>query len=553
MTALLMIVSLGWAPQTTVTYDGVAKTVVSIRVETIRDGHAVRDEAVPGGIDADHARVPCEVGSQIVVSFVRGDGAYELDGPFVCPDRVAERVPGSVWRRTARIRAPSELSARVDPVWLAANGDTHDVWPRCQWSGSLVECRGVPLAVRGVVVVDAHDRIWWTIVEGAATRPFQAAVWGRLVIAGGGSTDAGVEASIARPLPPPASRSTALRLDTALVPGAHVSVLAKDTIWITGDEVPPGSWLEVRAANGGPKYLALDEVAHAPVALPLWIALDESRTIAALARSPLGDAAAGTVMTLFRLIDPLPGSERSGGDVREQPPRRVYVDERIAGSDGAVLFPRLGDAEYEIVAWHPQFGRGIATVPRIGEQVVVRMESPGLVRGRVVSRGSPLAGVNVLSLPDPEAYAQSADSTDVKGGDARTGADGSFVVSLAPRGGGEVRVGGGDYPVRRFPLPRVPVPVVDLGEIELGGPIEVTFALDQDPGCDIRATGPIGRTGLQVIGGSRTSGGVFTIAFPEEGTWEVNLACGRVERSLAPPLVSITQASAGKEIRMQVR
>jgi hypothetical protein len=176
-----------------------------------------------------------------------------------------------------------------------------------------------------------------------------------------------------------------------------------------------------------------------------------------------------------------------------------------------------------------------------------------LVRGRVVSRGSPLAGVDVISLPDPQAYAESADSTDVKGGDARTGADGGFVVSLAPRGGGEVRVGGGDYPVRRFPLPRVSVPLVDLGDIELGGPIEVTFALDQDPGCDMRAIGPIGRMGLQVIGASRTLTAVFTITFPEEGTWEVHLVCGRAERPLAPALVSITQASAGKELRMQVR
>lgn len=552
MTTLLMVLSLRWSPQTTVTYDRVAKAVVSIRVETTKDGRATHDEAAPDKIGADHARVSCTPGSEVIVSFIRGDGAYELDGPFACPDRLIERAPSSVWRRTVQIRAPPDLSARTDPGWLAANGDAHEVWPRCQWNGPLAECRGVALGARGIVVVDEHDRIWWTIITGANARAFQAARWGRLVIVGG-FTDSPVEASMARPLPPPASRSTALRLDTAAVPGAHVSVLTKDTVWITGEEVPPGSWLEVRASNGGSKYLALDEIARAPVALPLWVSLDEARTIEAVARSPSGDPVAGSVMTLFRVIDPLPAFDRPQGETRERPPQRVYVDERIAGLDGGVLFPRLGDAEYEIVAWHPQFGRAIAAVPRTGEQVIVRLQSPGLVRGRVVSRGSPLGGVDVISLPDLQAYAESADSTDVKGGDARTGVDGRFVVSLAPRGGGELRVGGGDYPIRRFPLPRVPVPIVDLGDIELGGPIEVTFALDQDPGCDIRATGPIGRTGLQVIGGSRRTAGVFAVAFPEEGTWEVHLVCGRAERPLAPALVSITQASAGTEVRMQVR
>lgn len=551
MMLLLMVMSLRWSQQTTVTYDRVAKAVVSIRVETMKDGRVARDAVVADQIDADHARVSCVPGSQVVVSFIRGDGAYELDGPFVCPDRLIERAPDSVWRRTVQIRAPPDLPARTDPGWLAANGDAHEVWPRCQWTGPLAECRGVALGARGVVVVDEHDRIWWTIIEGVNARAFQAARWGRLVIVGG-FVDAPVEASMARPLPPPASRSTALRLNTGPVPGAHVSVLTKDTIWITGEEVPPGSWLEVRASNGGSKYLALDEIARAAVATPLWLSLDEARTISAVAQSPSGDPAAGSVMTLFRVIDSLP-ADRPQGERHDRPPQRVYVDERIAGSDGGVLFARLGDAEYEIVAWHPQFGRAIAPVPRTGEQVIVRLQSRGLVRGRVVSRGSPLGGVDVISLPDPQAYAESADSTDVKGGDARTGADGRFVVSLAPRGGGELRVGGGDYPIRRFPLPRAPVPIVDLGDIELGGPIEVTFALDQDPGCDIGATGPIGRTGLQVIGGSRTMAGVFTVAFPEEGTWEVHLVCGRAERALAPALVSITQASAGKEMRMQVR
>ncbi|HEX6464062.1 MAG TPA: hypothetical protein VFZ98_06410, partial [Vicinamibacterales bacterium] len=139
------------------------------------------------------------------------------------------------------------------------------------------------------------------------------------------------------------------------------------------------------------------------------------------------------------------------------------------------------------------------------------------------------------------------------GGDTRSGADGRFVVSMAPGGGGELRVGGGNHPIRRFPLPRAPLLMLDLGDIELGVPIEVTIVLDRDPGCDVRATGPVGRSGLQVIAGSRAAPGLFRLAFPEEGVWAVELICGRGERALTPQVITITQGSAGTEVRLLVR
>jgi len=283
-----------------------------------------------------------------------------------------------------------------------------------------------------------------------------------------------------------------------------------------------------------------------PPALSLWVTLEPPRTVDGVVRGSQG-VAPGAVVTLFRLIDPPPAR------ADEPPPRRVFSAERIADASGEFRFDVLGDAGYELVAWHPQLGRGITAVARDDTSVTVRLQSTGQVRGRVVAGGKPLSGVDVISLPDPHVYARAADLTDVKGGDARTGSDGRFVVSLAPGGGGEVRIGGGSYPIQRFPLPPTPVPVLDLGDIDLGAPIQVTIVLDRDPGCDIRATGPIGRSGLQVIGGTREGPGLFTIAFPEEGTWDVHLLCGHDEHALIPALVSITQAHAGKEVRMVIR
>ena len=69
----------------------------------------------------------------------------------------------------------------------------------------------------------------------------------------------------------------------------------------------------------------------------------------------------------------------------------------------------------------------------------------------------------------------------------------------APSGGGELRIGGGRLPVKRVPLPGVPFPILDLGDIDLGAPIALTVVLDQDTPCGVRATGPLGHSGLQIV------------------------------------------------------
>ena len=536
-------------PQVIVTYHVASTAVRSVEVVAWRDGlPTVGGFAIDASSDGDPVRVGCAPGAEIAVLFERDDGVYAVDGPFVCPLRDGSRQMDSRWRRTLKLRAPPDPSVRGDLMWLAETIGGGEAWPRCLWRSAHVECWGMPVDARGVLMFEAGDRVWWTVVTARGVRDFQSSAWGRLVIAGNSAASGQISATIARPAGPQADRQSAFRLATVALPDSHAVAIGPASLWVYGGRVPPSSWIELRADGAGPKYVPLDEVAHGPPGLPFWILFDEARVVDGIARAPQGVPAAGAVVTLFRLIDPVP--TRTDG---RQQPRRVFAGERICDESGAFRFEGLGDADYEIVAWHPQFGRGTVLVPRGGGSVTVRLESAGQVRGRVVAGGKPLAGVDVISLPDPVAYAQAADLTEVKGGDARTGGDGRFAVSTAPGGGGELRIGGGAYPIRRFPLPRAPLPIVDLGDIELGVPIEVTILLDRDPGCDLRATGPVGRAGLQVIGGSRTAPGLFRITFPEEGLWEVHLACGRDELALAPTVITITQGSAGSTLRFVVR
>ena len=167
--------------------------------------------------------------------------------------------------------------------------------------------------------------------------------------------------------------------------------------------------------------------------------------------------------------------------------------------------------------------------------------------------GKPLAAADVISLPGPEAFQSAEDPVELKGGDTRTGEDGRFAVMAAAGGGGELRVGGGRFPIKRIPLPRVPAPLLDLGDIDLGSPLEITMVLDQDSACVVRATGPIGQSGLQMIPAVRTAPGLFRMVLPETGLWAFDLFCGRDERALWPATVQIGPAHAGKEVRFSVR
>jgi hypothetical protein len=231
----------------------------------------------------------------------------------------------------------------------------------------------------------------------------------------------------------------------------------------------------------------------------------------------------------------------------------VLIAETIADGRGAFHIDGAGDAEYEVVAWHSQLGRASVVLPRQPGLVTIRLESPGTVSGRVIAAGKPRAGVDVISLPVPKAYREAEDLVDLKGGDARTGPDGRFSVMAAAGGGGELRVGGGSLPIRRIPLPPVPVPLLDLGDIELGSALDLTVVLDQDSSCGVRATGPIGQSGLQIVLAVRTAPGLFRIVLPEPGLWAFGLLCGRDGFALSPPTMQITPAHAGKQVRFSVR
>lgn len=421
--------------------------------------------------------------------------------------------------------------------------------PECAVTGARTwACVMARTESSGVVVIHAGGEIWWGLSERDAAPALQRARWGRLLQFYGTATrSAKLRVSFKYPVAPPAGRLRSIRLDTATVREARAAFVAPDAVWIAGHAPPPKSWLEVTSTVTAPIFLPLEDLVAGPASLPVQVAVTEGRSIHGRVVAASGAPAAGALITVFRLIDPPPTAGNPA------PPRRVLAAESSSDEGGGFELPALGDAEYEIVAWHAQHGRASEPLRPGSIDTVVRLRSSGIARGRVLAGGRPLEGVAVISVPDPVAFSGAGDITEVKGGDATTDAAGRFAVTMAPGGGGELRIGGGARPVKRVALPRSPRGVFDAGDVDLGLAIELVIVLDRDPGCGLRAAGPVGRTGLQVVTAVRASSGVFTLSFPEPGWWEISLSCREQAFSVSPTLVQIAAADSGKEVRLTVR
>jgi hypothetical protein len=550
--AILLALAMASGPAVSgVTYTDVPPEIVRVSV------HGWQDAALPvrigGDVDRQEGKLTIRAAPdrRVIVRLERADGAYLLDGPFWWPARDAQRALDRRWRRTLAVASSGPIAGAAEFEWLSAHGEPATEWPRCFQTGDrLWTCWGATTGDAGVLFCRAGTRVWWTAVARGAAPSLRSSTWGRLLIVPDVPNDpAGVRVTFAHPVLPSSLRIPGVRLETAVVPRTQATPVAPGVLWLAGDEVPARAWVEIRATQAGPVYVPLQDVADGSPSLPLTVHLNETLVVYGVAVGAREERGNSALITLFRLIDPLPSSSTRS---REKP-RRVLAAETIADRDGAFHLDGIGDADYEVVAWHPQLGRASILVPRTPGRLVIRLESPGTVRGRVVMAGKPLASADVISLPSPEAFSGADDLVDLKGGDTRTGEDGRFAVMLAAGGGGELRVGGGTLPIRRIPLPRAPVPLLDLGDIDLGSPLELAIVLDQDSACDLRATGPIGQSGLQIITGARTGPGLFRIVLPEAGLWAFELLCGKEERPLAQPTIQVTPASAGKEFRFAVR
>jgi hypothetical protein len=532
------------------TYRDVPAEVAQVTALEWREGAPPREVQAAIERKSGVVRVHGPRARQTTIVFARGDGRYLIDGPFAWPPGDQERDVPREWRRTVSGSVPPGTPSDGAVDWIAASAE-NGPWPRCMRADAASwQCLGVGAGTRGVITLDAPDGIRWSVIGAGDLAPLRRAQWGRLLIIDGvENTPPSLKAAMAFPVPPPPERLVSARLETAPVAGAQSAIVSDHALWIAGPAPPPAkSWVEVRTDEYGPAYLSLPDLADGPRVLPIHVRLLPRRTVSGRVTSADGTPAASALLTIFRAIDPLPATPGS------PPPRRVLTAEMTAKDDGEFVVEGLGEADYEIVAFHSQFGRASVNLESAQTNVTLALQPPGMARGRVVAAGKPLAGIDIISVPDRATFNAARDVTEIKGGDARTAADGRFSVVVASTGGGELRISGGPYAVRRVPLPRPAVPLVDLGDIELVPGIDIKIVFDRAvDGCTLRAVGPIGRTGMQIVTAVRNNDGTYGAIIPEPGLWQFGLACAVGRHPLSPASVQITPAHAGKEVPFVVK
>ena len=545
--ALALLFAVAWLQYglVTATYEDVPADVAQIRV------YEWKDEGLPMAVDAAIARrgagvaITAAARSSAVVVFARKENEYLVDGPIAWTRDETRTLADRTWRRSIRGLLPSGTNdGKVE--WVGA-GSAVGPWPRCFRNAGSWECWGLGASDHGVLALFSAGRLWWASVGALLPDAWRSAAWGRKIVVHDSDPPASsVRITFAHPVTPSPSRIAGIRLGTSPVPHTAVVLLEPGTLWAFGEEIPPRAWMEVQSAAGGPVYVPLHEVATGGVGVPLDLRLPDTRPVKGNITGVGGERAAKALVTMFRIIDPPPPPGLSS------PPRRVFAAETTADENGEFSFEGRGEAAYEIVAWHPQFGRASVLLDDSRDRVDIKLEAPGLVRGRVVSRRRPLAGVAVVSVPDAESVTQVRDVTEIKGGDAKTGQDGRFAVALSAAGGGELRIGGGGYAVRRVPLPRSLTSAIDIGDVELEDPLELFVTIDGDPGCTLQMIGPVGKMGLQVVEGVRDPRG-YRVGVPEPGLWQFGLSCAAGRRLLQPDSIQITRAMAGTTVQFTVR
>ncbi|HEX5475616.1 MAG TPA: hypothetical protein VFX12_13235 [Vicinamibacterales bacterium] len=530
-----------------VTFGPVPQPVVAVRAIAWPDGAPV-DVPVRAATDrGGRVIVRLAPGHLTVILAVAPDGRYLLDGPFVWPAKSASRTLRLVWRRTIAGHVPIEPGAAID--WVGASSAS-DGWPSCRWRASGAwECLGVEAGASGVVVLTRGAGLRYAVVlPGREASAVRRAAWGRMVVLRSlGAAEPAPVACKALRLDVPARRPQTIRLRAVAV--ASVECVPLNTaVWVAAGQNVASGWIEVRAGRFAPVRLPLDDLSAGPPQLPVEAPLAAALAIRGSARDPQRQPIAGVQLSLFRLLD-----EPFRSADPHRPPRRVLEAEKTSGEDGAIEFTGLADGTYELVGLDPQAGRALLIVTAPAEGAELRFAPRATARGRVVREGEPQAGVPVTVMPDLGAFERSEDPTRLRGGSVETGPDGTFSVALPVDGGGDLLVGGGDWPVRRVPLPNVLPPLFDAGTIELGGGIDVTAVLDGADGCTLVFTGPLGRAGLQIVRGRQVSPGLFSVRVPEAGSWATALVCGRQEVRVAPAVVTIDTGNATATVTLTRR
>ncbi len=550
--ALLLVAPVLAAPLVDVTF--LVRGSVPPRIEVAR-----LTRSVPGGpwqiadlrqveVRSGRFTFPGPPGAEsLLVVRVPGRSGYLLHGPLRWPSEPGDLEIDPEWRRTVRGQYPPGGNL----TWISAAEPPPRVL--CEWTlPGRWECLGVPRSEAGVVLRSGTAGLVYSVVGSLGPRSdvedvsSASAAWGRLLVLQNlaAPASAGQETTVrvrALRLYRPPARPASTRFEAAVDGRVHVVPIGATALWVTGSAEATDGWLELTVPDVGAGRVEAAELAGGPPEAVFPVALQPPVAVFGRVTGPLAAPISGAIVSLYRF-----GEMVRSPDNRKPRRERIAVGERRTDEDGAFSFPNLPPERYELLAVHAAYGRTVKAVDSHGGEILLTLEPPPALEGRVLREGVPQERVAVVFVPDLAAFAAAEDPTELRGGETETDADGRFRVFAPIAGTGELRIGSAPGPIKRVPVSAAEAlpSVTQLGDIELDDGRAVTIVFEEAGECQPMLTGPVGRTGLTVVRTTRSGPATFTATLPEPGRWNIVALCGARERSVVPSTIDVQSGSS---------
>lgn len=480
-----------------------------------------------------------------------GKAWYWLCGPIQWPGHPVTQIVDRALRTTITGHLPSGFT--VDRfAWLPV-GDERAAVPHC-WSQarSAWTCIGLPMGIAGVVLALDEDSMASVTIIGrsAADSPasdMERVGWGRLLRVRAPwmvqAADSRIEASAWRAAPSSAGSRMRVRLEQSQ--GIVITRVTPSAFWISGSHPPNAEDLiQLDAPGAATLRAALMSLASGPPEVPADLDLADEAALFGRVQSDSGQPAAGAMVTVSEIIPSVHD--------RDKPESYRPFAEGQTDAEGGLLIRGVGLDAYELRVMHRTMGRARRVVRAADSPVVIRLQRPREVRGRVVHDGRPVEATPILVMPDPAELSIAPDPLDHLSLEAQSDVDGRFRVALPPQGHSELRIGNERTGfVRRRLGPAQDLPAVtELGDMDLGAGPRLTLVLDGFDACRVQAIGPIGSAGLHIVPVAPIGPGLRTAQLPEAGRWTLMVMCGDEEIAPVPPFVDLPQH--GEEVTLTV-
>jgi hypothetical protein len=389
------------------------------------------------------------------------------------------------------------------------------------------------------VIIFGDGVIGYVVLGPAGVARSGSAEWGRLVrIATGGiGPESPGELRISSwTVDRPASRPNTQKLDVVPDTTLQVIRISDTSLWVSGPFPSADAFLRLDGPAVARHDTAMQTIASGPPDSPFVIDATTGVSIMGRVEARSGERVDGALLELFARapsVDNGPADEKT---LAKSPV--VRLASVVADGEGRFEFSGLENGMYQVVATAFSRGRLARWITTAGPPLVMTLEPPATVTGRVVRQKLPAPGVKVRFVPASTAWRNSSDPAAHLTSDVSTDQAGRFTLPLPPEPSGDVQFIAPDGASTRMTLPALSkLSEVVLGDVALPELIAVEIRADV-AGCRMTAIGPAGALGLAVVPGRATSS-IYQFDLPEPGQWFLDAECSGQHVSIQPPAIEV--------------